>query len=112
MSGFFLTDLPPLWSTDARETDQLVLPFRLSCRWHQLTWFPVERTDDVFYGLTLRTIPEWRHFHLRELTARYGGHAVLTDPDHIPAPASEIAGLVHHALLDLSRFHPSDPPLP
>jgi hypothetical protein len=107
-----LSDLPPLWDTEARDTADLVLPIRLACRWHRLTWYPVERTDDVFYGLTLETVPRWRHFALDEVMARYGGHPVLLDTDHHPALAPAVPELAEAYLLDLTPFVPTRPKLP
>ncbi|HLO75165.1 MAG TPA: hypothetical protein VK196_01760 [Magnetospirillum sp.] len=107
-----LSDLPPLWATDGRETAELVLPLRLACRWHRLTWYPVERSGDVLYGLTLETVPRWRHFDLSELMARHGGHPALLDPAHRPAAATAVPELADALLLDLSPFHPTKPRLP
>jgi hypothetical protein len=107
-----LSDLPPLWDSEARDTEDLVLPVRLSCRWHRLTWYPVERTDDVLYGLTLETVPRWRHFHLSELMTRYGGHPVLLDPDYRPLPATLVTELAESCLLDLTAFVATKPTLP
>mgnify|MGYP001806156575 CR=1 FL=1 len=108
----FLNDLPPLWATESLETDQITLPLRLSCCWHGLTWFPVERSDDLFFGLTLQTIPAWRHFHISELITRYHGHPVLLDKEHQPALAPEVPEIARSHLLDLSPFYPSEPFVP
>lgn len=107
-----LGDLPPLWETEARETSELILPLRFSCPWHRLTWFPVERTGDVLYGLCLHTVPEWRHFSLSELMARYRGQPVLIDRAHHPAPVPQVPEVRAHALDDLSPFIPTRPQLP
>ena len=101
--------LLPLWSTEARATEEIVLPLRLACRWHRLTWYPVERTDDVLFGLTLRTIPEWRHFHLSELTAGYGGHEVRLDPAHVARRSPAVTEVKLHAFDDLTAFIPTQP---
>lgn len=107
-----LADLPPLWDSEARETNSLILPIRLSCLWHRLFWYPIERTGDVFYGLTLETVPRWRHFHLSELMSRYGGHPVLLDTEHRPAVAPMVPELAQATLLDLTPFCPTQPKLP
>jgi len=107
-----LSDLPPLWDTEARDTADLVLPIRLTCRWHRLAWYPVERTDDVFYGLTLEMVPRWRHFSLDEVMGRYGGQPVLLDPGYSPAVAPLVTELAENHLLDLTPFVPTRPKLP
>ncbi|MBX9803916.1 MAG: hypothetical protein K2Y04_14290 [Caulobacteraceae bacterium] len=96
--------LPPLWSTEAKATEEIVLPLRLSCRWHRLVWYPVERTGDVLFGFTLRMLPEWRHFHASELTARYAGHDVVVDAAHLPRPATATTEVRLHKLDDLTPF--------
>lgn len=101
--------LPPLWSTEAQATEEIMLPLRLACRWHRLVWYPVERTDDVLFGFTLRIVPEWRHFHVSELTARYAGHDVLLDQSHIPRPTITTAEIRIHRLDDLTPFLPTQP---
>ena len=107
-----LADLPPLWDSEARETADLILPLRLSCKWHSLFWYPIEQTGDVYYGLTLETVPRWRHFHLSEMMTRYGGHPVLLDTDHRPALARTVPELAKASLLDLTPFMPTKPKLP
>ena len=101
--------LLPLWSTEGRATEEIVLPVRMASRWHRLTWYPVERTDDVLYGLTLRTVPEWRHFHLSELTAAYGGYEVRLDTAHVPRRTPAVAEVRIHVFDDLSPFIPTQP---
>lgn len=101
--------LPPLWSTEAKTTEEIVLPIRLSCRWHRLVWYPVERTDDVLFGFTLRIVPEWRHFHASELTGRYAGHDVVVDGAHLPRPVTTTTEVRLHKLDDLTPFIPSRP---
>ena len=105
-------DLPPLWATEARETAEIVLPIRFASRWHNLSWYPTERSGDVLFGLTLVTVPAWRHFHVTELTDRHGDHPVLIDRTHRPAPAPEVPALAGACLLDLTPFHPTKPRLP
>lgn len=62
-----LDTLPPLWATEARETPELILPLRFTCGWHALSWYPVERNGDVLFGFTTRVVPEWCHFHIRQV---------------------------------------------
>jgi hypothetical protein len=101
--------LPPLWATEARDTEDIVLPLRLTCRWHRLTWYPVERDEDIVFGLTLTTLPQWRHFHLDELVRPYGGHAVKLDPAHVAMRAPHVPEVALHCFDDLAPFTPSTP---
>lgn len=107
-----LADLPPLWATEARETAELVLPLRLTCRWHGLNWYPVEKGGDVLFGLTTRVIPEWRHFHISELLGRHHGDPVVIDRNHKPAAAPDVPEIWAHRLDDTTPFWPSRVELP
>lgn len=104
-----LAHLPPLWTTESRETEDIFLPVRLSSRWHRLTWYPVERDDDVLFGLTLWTVPEWRHFRIEELDRPYGGFPVKVDRTHVPQRVPRVPEIAIHRLDDLTPFAPSRP---
>lgn len=104
-----LAHLPPLWSTESRETEDIVLPVRITSRWHRLTYYPVERSDDVLFGLTLVQRPEWRHFHIHELDRTYGGFPVAVDRTHVPQRVPRVPEIAIHRLDDLTPFVPSRP---
>jgi hypothetical protein len=104
-----LSALPPLWTTEAKDTEDLVLPLRFACRWHRLTWYPVEKTGDVLFGLTLVTTPAWRHFHLRELAVNHGSHPVRMDASHVAQRAPLVPEVALYRLDDLAPFVPSSP---
>ena len=104
-----LVTLPPLMTTDARETTELVLPILYTCKWHGLAWLPVEASGPVLFGLTSRIVPEWRWFDRRELETSYGGERVVLDAHHVPAPAHEVSLVRLHRLDDLTPFVPSRP---
>lgn len=104
-----LASLPALWTTEGRDTDDLVLPLRFACRWHRLAWYPVEKDADVLFGLTLMTVPKWRHFHVSELTTSYGGQPVTMDPAHVPMRAPRVPEVAIHDLCDLTPFTATKP---
>ena len=105
-----LASLPALMSTESRETAELTLPLLYRCRWHGLSWLPVEAgPGPVLFGLTVRIVLEWRFFDVRELETTYGGDAVELDHHHLPAPAHEVSLVRLHRLDDLTPFLPSNP---
>lgn len=107
-----LATLPPLWATEACETAELILPMRFTCRWHALSWYPVERDGDVLFGFPTRIVPERRHVHLRQLLDRHHGDAVVRDANHRPAAAPDVPEIWAHRLDDITPFRPSRVPLP
>ncbi|WP_374470247.1 hypothetical protein [Phenylobacterium sp.] len=104
-----LAELPPLWTTESRDTDEIVLPVRLSTRWRRLTWYPVEREGEIVFGLTLVTVPEWRHFHVEEFGRLYGGFPVAKDASHLARRVPRVPEIAMHRLDDLTPFVPSRP---
>lgn len=104
-----LAVLPPLWTTETRDTEDLVLPVRLTCRWHRLTWYPVERSGEVLFGLTVMARPEWRHFHIEELARSHGGFPVTVDRAHVPQRVPRVPEIAMHRFDDLTPFAPSNP---
>ncbi len=115
MNGFhrgLLAGLPPLLSTEARETDEIQMSLCLRSRWHRLRWYPVEAEGDVCFGLTLRIVPEWRFFSISELEASYRGDPVTVDPAHRPGPFRRVSDIQLYHLDDLTPFIPSKPALP
>lgn len=104
-----LSRLPPLWSTEARDTAEIVLPLRFTCRWHRLTWYPVERSGHTLFGLTLRTVPEWRHFDQSELTGAHHSRSVHLDWTHVARTVPQVPEVRLHDLADLSTFAPIAP---
>lgn len=101
--------LPPLWTTESLETEDIVLPIRLASRWHRLTWYPVERGGDVLFGLTLWTVPEWRHFRIDELLHSYAGFPVTVDRAHVPQRVPRVPEIAIHRLDDVTPFAPNRP---
>ena len=104
-----LSALPPLWTTEGKDTEDLVLPLRFACRWHRLTWYPVEKTGDVLFGLTLVTTPAWRHFHLSELAVNHGSHPVRIDGSHVAQRAPLVQEVALNCFDDLTPFLSSSP---
>ena len=107
-----LQTLPPLWTTEGTETQDIVLRLRFACAWHNLTWHPVEFDAglQVAYGLTVRMVPEWRHFSVGELTAVYGGVPVLHDGRFVGGRVPLVPSVRRHALDDISQFFPMPVP--
>ncbi len=99
--------LPPLWTTEARETAELILPLRFRCRWHNMNWYPVERSGNVLFGFTSRVVPEWRHFHIGELLGPHHDDPVVFERGHRPVPAPDVPDIRAHRLADISPFWPS-----
>lgn len=100
--------LPPLWSTESRETTHIDLTFRIRCAWHCLTWYPVEIDSDetTLYGLTTRIVPEWRHFSVSEVMRTYGGHRPRLDRGFVPARVPLVSEVRNFSLDDISPFVP------
>lgn len=104
--------LPPLWTTEGTETQDIVLGVRFTCAWHAMAWYPVEYDAklEVAYGLTVRSVPEWRHFHVRELGVTHGGASVVHDKKFVSGRVPLVADIRRHYLDDITPFHPA--PLP
>ena len=100
--------LPKLWATEATETSDLSLPLCLKCKWHNLLWYPVEfdPNRNIIYGLTIKTIPEWRHFYAEELFRQYQKQAVIIDNNHVCIPAPEVPEIARFMLDDITPFIP------
>jgi len=107
-----LFSLPPLWTTESTETQDILLALRFACAWHAMAWYPVEYDDklEVAYGLTVRALPEWRHFHARELSAVYGGVPVIYDQRFVGGCVPLVSDIRRHHLDDITPFYPA--PLP
>ncbi|MGD9637521.1 MAG: hypothetical protein AB7U85_00505 [Alphaproteobacteria bacterium] len=100
--------LPKLWATEAIETSDLSLPLCLRCNWHNLLWYPVEFDEqrNIIYGLTVKSIPEWRHFHVEELFKQYQRQPVIINSNHICVSAPEVPEIARFMLDDITPFIP------
>jgi|GEM_PF-3243441 len=101
-------NLPPLWTTECQETSAIELSLRFTCKWHGLTWYPIEYdpVGGVAYGLTTHIVPTWRHFNVRELSERYGNAEVVLDRGFIPGRVPLIREVALYCLDDLTPFLP------
>ncbi len=104
--------LPPLWATESTETQDIILATRFTCAWHAMAWYPVEFDEklQVAYGLTVRAVPEWRHFHASELSIAHGGVPVVHDQRFVGGRVPLVPDIRRHHLDDITPFYPS--PLP